>query len=740
MIVYRPRETGDEVLPVARDRKDYAYAYKEICRSARRRVLRDEAASDTPAALGGAAVLLLVTPHVDSLAATRILTQLLAQDEIAFRVAPVNGYRALQQILAQDVHDHVELHTLIFVNLGSLLPLPTTVPLPPHCTLHVIDSHRPWNLDNLFATSQMNDRIWVWDDGDIDERLLKEKEAYEMLEFDFDSASESESDNESVPPSDDEGEAASDEDAAASGRRPKRPHSTSPDRPPKRTRLDGAQRQAYRAVLAKYYARGSWTGMSAAQMMYMLAIALGRGDQDTLWYAILGLTAQYLSNAIHSSMYAGYASALASDVVAMNATDEPASTSTGQAHGADDASVRVVSEELRFTLYRHWSLEMSMYHTSYVAAKLGIWREKGIHKLRGLLAKMGLSLVNSRQSYEHMELDLRQSLVQRMESIAPEYGLVDLTFRSFTRSYGFRSMPLSASDAVEGIAALLQAAHGVRIEVDGVQNVRTDSLHTGTRPVDQAVGSYGGRTLWSLAENGVETGVRSHTSRRPADAEEGDEDEDDLENSTSAVWVKNFFEAYRAMDARQPSSIALLQSSLQLAKSLHQAIVAQGVSIIIKQSIKTLRSFRLAILQDGPSLHLFVHPDTLTRLGFWLIDALRDIVGEQHMRRAEAKRARRRSKGDELDSSASSSSHPAALPHLPFVLAALDTSRDMFVVVGIVGASDFGDVSKNRFGLAFQEAAETSGARMRNDRFESTVLEVRRNDLMPFVEALHLKA
>ena len=29
---------------------------------------------------------------------------------------------------------------------------------------------------------------------------------------------------------------------------------------------------------------------------------------------------------------------------------------------------------------------------------------------------------------------------------------------------------------------------------------------------------------------------------------------------------------------------------------------------------------------------------------------------------------------------------------------------------------------------------------MRNDRFESSVLEVRRSDLMPFVEALHLKA
>lgn len=187
------------------------------------------------------------------------------------------------------------------------------------------------------------------------------------------------------------------------------------------------------------------------------------------------------------------------------------------------------------------------------------------------------------------------------------------------------------------------------------------------------------------------------------------------------------------MDVQKPKSISLLQLSLQLAKALHEAIVSQGVSIIIKQSIKTLRSFRLAVLQDGPSLHLFVQPDTLTRLGYWLIDALRDIVGEKHARRAEAKRARRGNKGDDPD-------QVSTPQNLPFVLAALDTERDVFVVVGIVGASDYGDVSKNRFGLAFQDAAQASGARMRNDRFESSVLEVRRDDLMPFIESLHLKA
>lgn len=639
------------------------------------------------------------------------------------------------------------------------MPLPTSITLPQNCILHVLDSHRPWNLSNLFATSHVNDRIYIWDDGEVEERLGRECEAYEMLEFDVDSESDSDSDSEDAEDErgddgdddhdhgDDDGDEDGDDDGHASPNTPTSAHGAKRARTPngdasrKRTRqLDSEQRRLYRAILAKYYARGSWTGMSIAQMMYFLAVSLGRSDRDSLWYAILGLTAQYITNAIHTGTYEGYAAALASDVHAMNADEAGPVNVRGlrdvNMYGADDSAIRVVNEELRFTLYRHWSLETSMYHTSYVAAKLGIWREKGINRLRGLLAKMGLSLANCRQTYEHMDLDLRKSLVSRMESIAPEYGLTDLVFKSFTRSYGFRSMPLSASDAVEGISALLQAAHGVRIEVEGTQVVRTDSVAS-MRAVDTApdrgAATYGTRHLWSLQDTGVHVGTRG-VNDDESDATRADAD---AENLPSATWVQNFFEAYRAMDVQKAASIDLLQRSLQLAKALHQSIVAQGVSIIVKQSIKTLRSFRLTVLQDGPYLHLFVQPDTLTRLGFWLIDALRDIVSEQNERRAAARRNKRRSKDE---ASAELAEQQRSLQSLPFVLAALDKARDVYTVVGIVGAADYGDVDRNRFGLAFQEAAASSHARMRNDRFDSSVLEVKRDDLLAFVEALHLQA
>lgn len=65
-----------------------------------------------------------------------------------------------------------------------------------------------------------------------------------------------------------------------------------------------------------------------------------------------------------------------------------------------------------------------------------------------------------------MDTDLKRQLPSRLDSIAPEYGLVELSYPSFTRTYGLQLVNLSAADAVEGLSALLEAAKGVRLEIE----------------------------------------------------------------------------------------------------------------------------------------------------------------------------------------------------------------------------------------------------------------------------------
>lgn len=101
--------------------------------------------------------------------------------------------------------------------------------------------------------------------------------------------------------------------------------------------------------------------------------------------SILGLTFQFITSRISRDRYNSYHAIYLDEVTRLNLLDD---LFVPLLPHAEDSRIRT-SEELRFSLFRHWNLYDSMYHSSYVANKLGIWQERGRKKLQGLLAKMG---------------------------------------------------------------------------------------------------------------------------------------------------------------------------------------------------------------------------------------------------------------------------------------------------------------------------------------------------------------
>lgn len=467
--------------------------------------------------------------------------------------------------------------------------------------------------------------------------------------------------------------------------------------------------------------------------------------------AILGLTSQYISSQIPHGLYNDHAKALASDVNALN----PPSEGGKAAYGADEGRIRVLKKEFRFTLYRHWSLEASMYHSSYVAGKMGVWQEKGLIRLRSFMAKMGLSLSQCRQAFEHMDLNFRNSLVDRIEAIAPEYELTECIYQSFLRSFGFRCPAMSAADTVEGLEALLCAAHGVRIEIDA-PGLAFNSAATGMGEAQTAyLAALGGQTqgsdmfqskkLWHLTktDNGSKSALylsangKENIAPRSTDGTNGRskdgyhglaEDEDSHDEESEAYWVQNFFAAYNALETKRPENLNLLRASLNLSKSLHDIIVRQGVSIIDKQMVRSLKNFRLVVLKEGNDLSLFNNVQVLTKLGSWLVDALRDLVELQY------KQKRYRSNKNTKSGDLNDYSGPS---NLPFVIAAFCEKSDTYAVVGINASMQYGDVLNNNFGFRFHQAIEESNSRSKHDKFETSAVEVRSEDFGTFIEALH---
>ncbi|KAL8859581.1 MAG: hypothetical protein Q9178_003980 [Gyalolechia marmorata] len=824
-------------------------------------------------------VLILVSLEPDALCACRILTALFRRDYIPHKIQPVSGYNDLanageQLVQPMKIQSGGSGGIVVCLGVGGMVDVSTVLGLDnisdgedPSGGVQVwlIDARRPWNLGNVFAgrpedalqpvngnaRSRASDvvdgqiqssykpgqgGVIVYDDGDIDEEMATEREAFLSLL--------------KMPDVEDDGEVLDDSDGASetvasvNGERPskkrkswsdrdvddheeedeenyrprqrRRSNSTgtvgsSPTRQPWQQRRGSRSsngspspsqsprsspppaiqppsprklrrrllrlRRKHEVILHKYYSKGATYSEPISSLLYSLAEDLGREDNDLLWLAIVGvsslelygrsMTGVGISTSLDAGGSAGWGGqrgerirqVLRDEVRRLNPPDPKEANgerTRGETYGVipchglspTDTSIQL-SPEPRFLLIRHWSLYESMLHSPYLAARLHIWSDVGRKRLHKLLAKMGVSLSQCKQSYTHMDMELKRGLRQSLLKYAPMYGLDGLVPPpasagrgkegwGFVRSWGWKAC-LSAID--------------VGVIVGAVLEVGKSGIHT------DATGKPNGR----------------HDPKREIVDEDGS-----LENQ---AWVERFWEAYDAL-----GNIEALKAALPTALHLQRAILRTGTSLIEKRQIRHLRAFRMAVVKEGPDVQLFTHPAALTKLALWVGEA----VAEQE--RDQRGKAGKGGKG------------------MPLVLAGLNEKRGVYIVVGTGGGGGVIDVAarerrrqkieanakrkeertqererkreerrerqgsadgneeeeeeeeseeadeddsdddgdedpltekgygRNRFGNAFQEVVDETNARVRIDSFEHCVVEVKKEDLSGFLESLSMKA
>ncbi|KAI0395883.1 CDC45-like protein [Xylariaceae sp. FL0594] len=832
-------------------------------------------------------VLILVALEPDALCACRILTRLLKHDYIPHKIHPVAGYGDLERAGQELVAPMMETRggsggVVICLGVGGMVDMGTILGLEVEgdessfngVEVWLIDSHRPWNLANVFggfpleaalepsasyqtrAPPGVNQGriercykpgkggIIVFDDGDVAEGLEAERDAYLSLvdmpdveddaELYHDGSSESETEpeeKEAVRPgqkrkswSDGGNESSEDEDDRPRQRRRSNsstPISDSPHRPAQRGLLSlqnplgsssdledppsAAQppkapsartlrkrllrmRRENESVLRKYYRMGTSYSEPISAMIYSLASELGREDNDLLWLTIVGVTSMELYGRSSAGLAVNVRSSdtrptngwmgvrgarirqlLRDEVRRLNppelnsklAAQEGAGIIPTAARSPEDTSIRL-SPEPKFLLIRHWSLYDSMLHSPYLFSRLRIWSENGLKRLHKLLAKMGVSLVQCKQSYTHMDMMVKKELRAKLLKYASLYNLDDMVPAAetdgrdragakdgwgFVRSWGWRAT-LSAQDVGVIIGALLEV----------------------------------GRHSTVVDEEGR---IRAHQLQ---------EVEDDGGAAEAQEWVGRFWEAYDALE-----DIDALKAGLPTAQILHRAIFRTGTSLIGKRQIKHLHAFRMCVIKDGPDVPLFTHPAALTKLALWIGEALAEQEKDTTGKLAHGGRG------------------------TPLVVASLNEKRGVYVVVGTGGgggpdlafldresakekklakaakakerelrrknkekiraekraaraaaddddgheddddeteseaseASDSDSDSEdedesghhkdrgyglNKFGSAFQDVVDETNARVRIDSFEHCVVEVKKEDLGGFLESLSMKA
>lgn len=542
----------------------------------------------------------------------------------------------------------------------------------------------------------------------------------------------------------------------------------------------------HKSVIHSYYSSGTSYSEPIASLIYSLASELGREDNDLLWLAIVGVSSLELSgrtmsgvgisNASESGGSAGWGGErgehvrqiLRDEVHRLNPPDpyERDRDVRGEINGVipttarspTDKSIRL-SPEPRFILVRHWSLYESMLHSPYLASRLHVWTDSGKKRLHKLLAKMGISLSQCHQNYTHMDMELKRVLRQRLLKYAPMYGLdglvpppasghaVSREGWGFVRCWGWKAC-LSASDVGVIVGAILEVG-----------------------PQDASVS-------WDAKRISKTSGSHNHEGSTESDL---------------ASLLPRFWSAYDALSITSESPTLLL-GALPLAQHLHRAILRTGTSLISKHQIRHLRAFRIAVVKDGPDVRLFTNPGALTKLALWIAEAIRVqerersdtikigrrratgtplvlagldedrglyvVVGtgggggvidyaalskrqeerrkkKEEKERKQREREERRSKraaeraerGEDEDeaeeteeeSSSSSSSSDSES----------ENEQDLRGNKHLL---------RNRFGIAFQEVVQETNTRVRIDSFEHCVVEVKKEDLGGFLEALSFRS
>eukprot|EP01117_Protostelium_nocturnum_P014738 TRINITY_DN563_c0_g4_i1.p1 TRINITY_DN563_c0_g4~~TRINITY_DN563_c0_g4_i1.p1 ORF type:complete len:539 (-),score=188.81 TRINITY_DN563_c0_g4_i1:20-1636(-) len=340
-------------------------------------------------------VLIFSSYEADSVCATLILSSLFQQEFISFAVRPVISVEDLIVKTREELADG-NVVSVFFINCGGPIDFKSILnDIPEGITFYLVDSHLPLHLSNVNDEEQVI--VFPTDEGMEDQEEEEEDDPME--------------------------ESSQSQDANANGNASKK-----------------------RKI-------GSYFGKSASSMMYELAVETQKESLDLLWLAIVGFTDQFVHQRISDSQYLKGIEYFKKE----NRSEKFSVDKMQEDKGY--GGVITFGYEYKFNLHRHWSLYESMYHSTYIASRLGIWTENGKKKLKTILVNMGVSLEECENRWDSVSVESKDTIRDKIQEASSFYGLNELMYPSFHKNIGMR-LQVSACDVVLAVNALLENLNG----------------------------------------------------------------------------------------------------------------------------------------------------------------------------------------------------------------------------------------------------------------------------------------
>mmetsp|Transcript_114937 Transcript_114937/g.245405 ORF Transcript_114937/g.245405 Transcript_114937/m.245405 type:complete len:689 (-) Transcript_114937:74-2140(-) len=560
---------------------------------------------------GEATVRVLAAVDHDGVCSAKLLLDLLRREGVKHVVVPVSNNN---DILVQfrQLEGDFEVRSLVLLNCGVGLDLQQHLEdcgASPELRCFVIDAHRPILLANCSARSN---RVVILNDDPIAE-ANDIQPPVEEWEADDDIGDESETGG-----NDSEVEQENEWDPnAGAGGDPRPPGERAAERREKKRRRQ-ADRQAKierkRRKVNEYY-ETSYYATPATMSLFKMAAQANAPSQDLLWLAAVSLVGYHDQGLLSEVNYNRLAweqlkealdrstdHALSSSAPSQGTQGATATVPDSSPGPSDDEQETVpksrarrplpraamarqclrFENDLRLSLYKHWTLEESIMHSSYFYGTLELHRDKGLRALKAFFATAGIHPSDYRQLFSCMQIDVRKAIQKKFRDHGKGYGLTEknMFLQQFVRDLGplgdknpaLFLQQLSSMDAVHIVGALLSsvppALSGARIE----QLPQT---------------ADGRRDTAAISE------MESH------------------------AMVENFWRAFDAVLCKEPK--ALLEG---IGEAQEMAKSVQNLARLIKdtKAMHQSRHFRWCKIEQPP--HLFRNHLAVRRLAVWLLQVL----------------------------------------------------------------------------------------------------------------------
>ncbi|XP_058795784.1 cell division control protein 45 homolog isoform X2 [Phymastichus coffea] len=321
-----------------------------------------------------------------------------------------------------------EIAYVVMINCGGMLDIVDLLEPEEKVTFFILDSHRPYDLCNIYSEKQ----VQILGEPPEDEKI-------QIPEYNdvFNDESSDEEDN-LDDLSDDKNES-----VQAKRRRLQEAQIIK-----KRQRREWEQK---RDELMFNYSQYSYYSKSSALTAYEMTWQASRDSLDMIWWAIIGSTEQALLNKVESTTNTLDTGFLQGHVSRLSHARR------GDGNENQKSTMKITFEkDLKLALYHHWTVEDSLRHSMITSVALRLWSIKGEQKMKQLLAEMGLPLDQSKQQFSAMDLNLRNEFKDMVEKIADKYEVGSVIGASFTLHNGYR-FKYCASDVVYAMLAVMES-------------------------------------------------------------------------------------------------------------------------------------------------------------------------------------------------------------------------------------------------------------------------------------------